>query len=72
MRLCSGHHSVMPPVKMRNMPEERKACQDAMKSIVQAHDLLEQLKSMTPENAAKLDGLLQKYKAGTLRGRECP
>jgi len=58
----------MAPVKMRNMPEERKANAAALKETVTAADLIGHLKTLSPANALKLDGLLAKYSAGTLPG----
>eukprot|EP00325_Prymnesiales_sp_UTEX-LB-985_P004206 CAMPEP_0174714484 /NCGR_PEP_ID=MMETSP1094-20130205/18117_1 /TAXON_ID=156173 /ORGANISM="Chrysochromulina brevifilum, Strain UTEX LB 985" /LENGTH=100 /DNA_ID=CAMNT_0015913851 /DNA_START=36 /DNA_END=338 /DNA_ORIENTATION=+ len=58
----------MPPVKMRNMPEERKANMAALKEVVNAPDLIGHLKSLKPDAAEKLDSYLTKYQAGTLRG----
>ena len=60
----------MPPVKQRNMPEERKENFIALKQEVKVSDLIEALLTFVPAGQKdKLGSLLEKYNKGTLRGR---
>mmetsp|Transcript_21756 Transcript_21756/g.55522 ORF Transcript_21756/g.55522 Transcript_21756/m.55522 type:complete len:102 (+) Transcript_21756:47-352(+) len=59
----------MPPVKMRNMPEERRQNFIALKQEVAIPDLIAKLMDSADERqAAGLQRTLEMYNKGSLRG----